>query len=326
MKPELDAFRPSLNALREAAAIVAELVPPTPQIRWPLLEERAGCELWIKHENHGPVGAFKLRGGLVYMAELERRDPRTRGVIAATRGNHGQSIALAAGRRGLSAVIVVPFGNSREKNAAMRALGAELIEHGRDFHEAYQHAEALAAERGLHMVPSFHDALVRGVASYSLELMEAVPNLDAMVVPIGLGSGICGALAARAALDRRLDIIGVVAAAAPAYARSWEAGAPVSVETGDSIADGMAVRSPDSRALALIREGCARLVVVSEAEIRAAMRALFTDTHNLAEGAGAAALAAVLKEKDRLSGKRVAAVLSGGNVDAAVYAPILAPK
>jgi threonine dehydratase len=315
---------PGLAALQAAANVVHGVVPPTPQIRWPLLCARVGAEVWVKHENHSPVGAFKIRGGMVYFEELTRRDPGITGVIAATRGNHGQSVAFNAARVGMRAVIVVPHGNSPEKNAAMRALGAELIEHGHDFQDAFEHAAVLTARERLHFVPSFDEALVRGVASYAVELFGAVPALDAVYVPIGLGSGICGAMAARDALGLNTEIIGVVSASAPAYALSLAAGRPVSAEAAPSVADGMACRVPDPRALAAIQAGVARVVTVEESEIQSAMRHLFTDTHNVAEGAGAASLAALLQERERMRGHRVAVIQTGGNVDAAAFATILA--
>lgn len=319
---------PGLDALQAAAEAVHAIMPATPQIRWPLLCARVGADVWVKHENHSPVGAFKIRGGVVYFDEMARREPAIAGVIAATRGNHGQSVAFNAARVDMRAVIVVPHGNSREKNAAMRALGAELIEHGRDFQDAFEHAAALAERDRLHLVPSFDEALVRGVASYALELFEAVPKLDRVYVPIGMGSGVCAAIAVRDALGLDTEIVGVAAASAPACALSYAAGRPISAETTPSVADGMACRVPDPRALAAIRAGIARMVTVEEAEIQAAMRHLFTDTHNVAEGAGAAALAAFLqdaqKEPERIRGRRVAVILSGGNVDAEVFAKVLA--
>ncbi len=327
---------PGLDALRSAAGVVHCAMPPTPQIRWPLVCARAGADVWVKHENHSPVGAFKIRGGLVYFEELARREPAITGIIAATRGNHGQSVAFNAARAGMRAVIVVPHGNSPEKNAAMRALGAELIEHGRDFQDAFEHAAALAARERLHFVPSFDEALVRGVASYALELfgavpaLGAVPTLDAVYVPIGLGSGICGTIAARDALGLNTEIVGVVSTSAPAYALSVAAGRPISAETAPSLADGMACRVPDPRALAAIQTGVARIVTVNESEIQSAMRCLFTDTHNVAEGAGAASLAALLqdalKERERMRGRRVAVILTGGNVDAEAFSRVLAER
>ena len=314
----------SLAELEAAASLVHEVMIPTPAHCWPLLSARVGAEVWVKHENHTPLGAFKVRGGLVYMTDLKRREPKLEGVIAATRGNHGQSVAFACRRVGLRAVIVVPQGNSREKNAAMRAQGAELIEHGHDFQSAYEYARDLARERGLHPMPSFDRRLAAGVASYALELFRAVPDIDTVYVPIGLGSGICGTMAARDALGLKTKVVGVVAANAPAYALSFTAKQPVSTNSADTIADGVACRVPDPDALGLILRGADRIVSVSEAEIRAAMRHLFTDTHNLAEGAGAAALAGLLQERDRMTGKRVAVIQTGGNIDRELYLSVLA--
>jgi threonine dehydratase len=317
---------PSLSQIEAAAELVRPIVPPTPQFAWPLLAERTGAEVWVKHENHTPIGAFKIRGGLVYLADLKKNRPEAAGVITATRGNHGQSIALAAQRLGVKAVIVVPFGNSREKNTAMRGFGAELVEHGDDFQEAAEFAERLAGDRRLHFVRSFHPLLVTGVATYALELLRAVADLDTAYVPIGMGSGICGLIAARDALGLATRIVGVVAEGAPAYALSFAAGKPVATNRADTMADGIACRSPDAAAVEIIRRGADRLVTVSDAEIGAAMRALYADTHNLAEGAGAAALAALLKETPRLKGKRVAIVLSGSNIDRDAFARILSEE
>jgi len=315
-------MRLTLAELRAAAAIVHAHVAPTPQHEWPLLRERCGMQLWVKHENHTPVGAFKLRGGLVYLERLVAGGTRPRGVASATRGNHGQSIALAARQHGLPVTIVVPHGNSREKNAAMRALGAMLIEHGDDFQAAREHAQALAEQHGWHMVPSFHADLVAGVASYALELFDALPKLDAVLVPIGLGSGACGLIAARDALQLDTEIIGVVSDGAPAYALSLDAGRVIAHEVTTQLADGMACRLPEAAALQVLQRGLSQVVQVSDAEIAAAMRLLFECTHQVAEGAGAAALAAAHK-LPRLHGRRVAVVLSGGNVDRDVYARIL---
>ncbi len=314
---------PTLAELEAAAAFVHGAMPPTPQYHWPLLSRRAGAEVWVKHENHTPIGAFKVRGGLTYMRELKRRHPDAAGVIAATRGNHGQSVAFAARRVGLASVIVVPHGNSVEKNAAMRALGADLVEHGHDFQAAYEHAMGLAAARGLHPLRSFHPWLVAGVGTCALELFRAVADIDTVYVPIGLGSGICGAIAARDALRLKTKVVGVVAENAAAYALSFARKAPVSTNSADTIADGMACRVPDEAALAIIFRGAERVVTVGEDDITAAMRHYFTDTHNVAEGAGAAPLAALLKERGHMGGRRVALILSGGNIDRDVYAAIL---
>jgi len=314
----------SLNEIEAAAALVHAAMPPTAQYAWPLLSRRTGCETWVKHENHTPTGAFKVRGGLVFMDRLKRRSPGAGGVISATRGNHGQSIALAAARNGIAATIVVPHGNSVEKNAAMRAFGAELVEAGHDFDAAKEAAMKLAGERGLTMVPSFHRDLVAGVASYALELFRTAPPLDTVYVPIGLGSGICGTIAVRDALGLGTKVVGVVSTEAPAYALSFAAGRVVATNSADTMADGMAVRGPDAPALEVILKGADRIVQVSDAEIGAAMRAYYEDTHQLTEGAGAAALAALLQERDRVAGQRVGLILSGGNIDRPVYLRTLA--
>ena len=317
---------PTLAELEAAAAVVYAVMPATPQQRWPLLDERCGLPVWVKHENHTPVGAFKIRGGLVYFDELRRSQPGLPGVVAATRGNHGQSLAFAARRYGIASAVVVPHGNSTSKNRAMRALGAELIERGEDFQAALEAAEVVASERGWHMMPSFHPLLVRGVATYSLELLRAAPEIDTFYVPIGLGSGICGALAARNALGLKTTIVGVVAAAAPAYARSIELGRIVSCDVTTRIADGVASRTPNPDALDIIRAGVERVVEVTDDEIEEAMRAIYEDTHNVAEGAAATSLAAVMRERDRLRGRTAAIVLTGANVDSQLFAPILAVR
>ncbi|MNZ32956.1 L-threonine dehydratase biosynthetic IlvA [compost metagenome] len=310
----------SLAALEQAAAIVHASLPPTPQFNWPLLSEALGCEVWVKHENHSPVGAFKLRGGLVYFQRLSEQPDKPSGVVSATRGNHGQSIAYAAARHGMSATIVVPHGNSREKNAAMRSLGANLVEYGEDFQASREHAAELAERDGLHLVPSFHPWLVTGVASYSLELFRAVAGLDVAYVPIGMGSGICGMIAVRDALGLKTRIVGVVSKHAPAYALSFAAGKPVSHPTSTRLADGMACSTPDAEALAIILDGADHIVQVDDREIGAAMRLYFSATHNVAEGAGAAALAAAMQEREQLAGLKVGLVLSGGNVDREMFA------
>lgn len=309
-----------------ARAIVAEHMQPTPAYSWPLLNRRTGGETWVKHENHTPIGAFKIRGGLVYLTRLKADYPDIAGVLTATRGNHGQSIGLAARRLGMKAVILVPEGNSPEKNAAMEALGVELIVHGRDFQASLEYGLGLAAERGLHVVPPIHPWLVQGVSSYGLELFEAQPDLDTVYVPIGMGSGICGLIAARDALGLTTRIVGVVSERAPCYALSFAAGKVVPTETADTIADGVATRSPDPLAVEMILRGADRIVQVSEEEIMAAMAAYVTDTHNLAEGAGAVPLAALLKERKLMAGKKTGVILSGGNVDRGLLVRVLAEK
>jgi threonine dehydratase len=314
----------TLTDLDAAAAIVYQAMGPTPQQRWPLLDARAGAQVWVKHENQTPVGAFKIRGGLVYLDALRREAPTVKGVVAATRGNHGQSIGFAARRHGIAAAIVAPHGNSTGKNAAMRALGVELIEEGHDFQASLEAAARIAAERGWHMVPSFDHRLVQGVASYALELFRAVPDLDTLYVPIGLGSGICGAMAARDALGLQTKIVAVVAASAPAYARSLALGRLVSHDTTTRIADGMACRTPVPDALDQIRAGVERVVEVTDDQIEAAMRAIYDDTHNVAEGAAASTVAALLSERDRIQGRPVGVVLTGANVDRSQFSTVLA--
>ncbi|MEC7205225.1 MAG: threonine dehydratase [Pseudomonadota bacterium] len=306
-----------------AADLIAYHMQPTAQHYWPLLSTRCGTEVWVKHENHTPTGAFKVRGGLIYMDSLQRRAPNTAGVITATRGNHGQSVAFAARSAGMTSVVVVPHGNSREKNAAMQAFGAELIEHGKDFNESMDFAKQQAEARNLVFFPSFDPDLVAGVATYTAELLTAVPDLDLIYVPIGLGSGICGVMSARDALGSKADVIGVVAENAPTYALSCEAGKSVPSNSADTFADGLAVRIPDPRALDAVLTGAARVVTVSEDEMKAAVRHYYTDTHNLVEGAGAASLAALLQEKDAMAGKKVGLILSGGNIDRELYLDIL---
>jgi len=312
----------SLSELEQAADLVHAVMPATPQYNWPLLSQRVGCDLWVKHENHTPVGAFKVRGGTVFIDDLAANG-KPAGIITATRGNHGQSIAFSARRAGIHAVIVVPEGNSVEKNAAMRSLGADLVVHGHDFQAAFEYAQARASDDGLTMVPSFDPRLIRGVGTYGLEFFRAVPDLDAVYVPIGLGSGICGLISARDALGLGTAIIGVVAEGAPSYALSFEAGKPVPTNAAETMADGVACRVPIPEAVETINRGADRVVRVSDAEIKAAMLAYFSDTHNVVEGAGAAPLAAVQKERERLSGRKVGVIATGGNIDLALFHAVL---
>ena len=315
---------PPLTQIREAQTVVYRHMPPTPQYTWPLLNKRVGAEVWVKHENHTPVGAFKLRGALVYMDWLKQQAKIT-GVVAATRGNHGQGVGMAARVAGLKAVIVVPFGNSREKNRAMLAQGVELVEHGQDFQESLEFASRLAKNMGYTMVDSFHERLVMGTATYALEFFETAPELETVYVPIGLGSSICGAAAARNALGLTTEIVGVVSSESPSYALSFKERTVVEAPSQTAIADGLACRVPNAQAMEAIWENVARIIEVSDEEIKGSMRALYQDTHNLAEGAGAAALAGALKEKDiRLPGSRIGIVLTGGNVDRETYAAVLA--
>lgn len=314
---------PTLSEIEAAAKVVYREFPPTPQYRWALLSERLGTDCWVKHENHTPVGAFKIRGGLTFFDQLAKRGELPREVVSATRGNHGQSIGWAARAHGVACIIVVPRGNSAEKNAAMRALGVQLIEHGDDFTESADHARQLAAERGALMVPSFHMDLVCGVATYWWEFLRAVPDLDVAYVPIGLGSGACAAIVARQALNHPARIVGVVSAHARTYADSLAAGRVVEAPVSTQLADGMAVRRADERALELLSRHLDHVVAVTDEEVAAAMRALYADTHNLAEGAGAAAFAAAFQERAQLRGRRVGVVVTGANVDAPVMSSVL---
>jgi threonine dehydratase len=309
----------TLAELEAAAGIVHAAMPPTPAYAWPLLAARLGAEVIVKHENHTPTGAFKVRGGLVYLDRLKRERPFVPGIISATRGNHGQSLAFAGRRHGVPVTILVPEGNSTEKNAAMKGFGAELIEHGQDFQEAREEAGRLAESRGLEMVPSFHRDLVLGVATYALELLTIHPDLERLYVPIGQGSGICGCILARDLLGARTEIIGVQSVGAPAYALSFAAGHPVSTNSAETFADGMATRVPDPEALEIIRRGAARIVTLDDDAIAGAIRAYWTDTHNLAEGAGAAPLAAAMAEREANAGRKIAVILCGGNIDLALF-------
>ncbi|MDJ0683546.1 MAG: threonine dehydratase [Alphaproteobacteria bacterium] len=312
------------DQIEAASEVVHAVFPGTPQYCWPLLAERTGVELWVKHENHTPIGAFKIRGGAVFMADHIAAHPTSTGVIAATRGNHGQGVAFGASRYGLSSTIVVPEGNSVEKNAAMRAFGAELVVHGHDFQEAYEYAQTRAKEDGLVFTPSFHELLVRGVATYAVEFFQNAPEMERVYVPIGLGSGICGVLSARDALGLKTKVYGVVAEGAQAYGLSYKAGEPVSTNAAITIADGMACRTPVAQAVEAINAGAEDVVTVTDAQIKHAMRIYFTHTHNVAEGSGAAPLAALLNDRAALQGKRAGVILTGGNIDIDVFRDVIA--
>ena len=313
----------SLDELNEAAAAIRPIVPPTPAYAWPLLAQHVGATVVVKHENHTPVGAFKVRGGIVYVDALCRAERNLKGLVTATRGNHGQSIALAAARNGIAVAIVVPEGNSREKNAAMAALGAELITAGKDFDESRVTAAEIQKQRGYHYVPSFHRDLVKGVATYAYELFSSFADLDVVYVPIGMGSGICGVITVRDLLRLKTEVVGVVADNAPAYALSFKAGQLTPTNAARTFADGMACRDPQAEAFAIIKQGAARIITVSEDEIADAMRIYYATTHNVAEGAGAAPLAALMQERARYAGRRAGLILSGGNVDMPLFAQVL---
>lgn len=313
---ELDSqFDLSAAALAAVRERVGRQVRPTPARRWPLLEETTGTPTWVKHEGNNPTGAFKVRGGLNYVERLLAECGQVAGLVSATRGNHGQSLALAGATFGVPVTIVVPQGNSPDKNAAMRAYGAELVVHGEDFQAAREHSMTLARERGLLAVPSFHPWLVEGVATLAAELHEAVPDLDVIYVPVGMGSGICAQIAVRDLLGRATQIVGVVATGAPAYALSFDAGEPVSTERADTLVDGVACRVPDADAVRIICAGAARIVQVSDEQALAAMALMYRATHNLAEPAGSLALAGFLAERERVAGRNVAIVHTGANAD-----------
>ncbi|MDF3019782.1 MAG: threonine dehydratase [Steroidobacteraceae bacterium] len=317
---------PGRDAIEEAAELLRTLVPPTPQYLWPQVVQAFGANVWIKHENHTPIGAFKARSAAIYFHRLMQKEPASRGVITATRGNHGQAVGLAARRFKLPATVYVPRGNSVEKNDAMRALGVKLVEHGIEFQEAREEAASVGAREALHMVPAFHQDIVLGVATYWAELFRAVPDIDVVYAPIGQGSGICAAAAARNVYSPRTKIVGVCSAQAPCFARSFEAGQVVEAPVSTVLGDGMACRKPDAEAVAIVLANVERIVEVTDAELADAMRRIFAMTHNVAEGAGAAAFAAAWRERESLQGRRVGLTLSGGNVDSAMFADVLAGK
>jgi threonine dehydratase len=318
----MEALLPGLNEIEAAARLIYRSMPTTPQYSWPLVNARAGAEVWVKHENHTPVGAFKVRGGLVYMDWLRRERPEVATVVSATRGNHGQSIAFAAAKHGIRVVVVAPFGNSVEKNRAMQALGAELIESGEDFQAASEHAERLAEENGWHRVPNIDLRIITGVSTYALELFSARQELETVYVPIGMGSGVCGTIAARNALGLATKVVGVVSSLAPAYALSFADGQVREHEARTAIADGMACRKPDPAALEIMKAGMDRVITVDDDEVEAAMRSYFADTHNVAEGSGAAGLAALLKDR-ATGGACVGTVITGGNVNSQAFGKVL---
>jgi threonine dehydratase len=312
-----------MRDLDYAAELVHRRIAPTPQYMWPLLAEAIGTEVWVKHENHTVVGAFKVRGGLVYVDRLLQRQPSVPGIVSATRGNHGQSLAYAGRAAGVPVTIVVPHGNSPDKNASMRSLGATVVEAGHDFQAAGEHAARLAEEDGLHPVPPFHPELVLGVATYARELFEAIGDLDAVYVPVGMGSGSCGLIGVRDLLGLSTEIVGVVSDRAPATALSFEAGKVVTTPSADTFADGVACRTPDPEAIDAILSGAARILAVSEDATAAAMRLLYATTHNVAEPAGAIGLAGLAAERDRMAGKKVAVIQTGGNVDSDMLVEVL---
>ncbi len=313
----------SIDDLKAAQGLVYGQMQPTAQIHWPQLSARTGAEVIVKHENHAPTGAFKVRGGITFLNWLKRAHPEARGIVTATRGNHGQSQARAAARAGLEAHIYVPRGNSTEKNSAMRTYGGKLVEFGDDFDEAKDEAMRIAAKGDLFAVPPFHTELVRGVATYGYELLSAHPDLDTIYVPIGCGSGICGVISARDALGLKTKVVGVVAENAAGAKLSTEAGHLIETNSAATFADGMAVRIPVQAAFDIYSKGTNRIISVSEEQIASAIRTYFTDTHNLAEGAGAGSLAGLMSEAEMMRGKKVGVILSGGNIDQSWYRTVL---
>ena len=310
--------------LETAARFVHARMAQTPQHHWPLLSVATGAEVWVKHENHTPTGAFKVRGALTFMDWLTRTHPQVPGICTATRGNHGQGQAWAATNAELRALVYVPRGNSVEKNAAMRAFGAELVEHGDDFDTARIEAYRVAEEQGLFIVPPYHPELVRGVATYAHELFTAQPDLDTVYVPIGCGSGICGTIMARDAMGLGTRVVGVVSERAQTAKLSFEAGRLIETNSAATFADGMAVRMPVQEAFDIYSKGAERIIAVSDDEVAEAIRLYFAATHNVAEGAGAAPLAGLMQERDRMRGKRVGVILCGGNIDTGWMQTVLA--
>ena len=313
----------SLKEIMKARNVIYRHLKPTPLIHHRPLSEITGFQTYVKHENHNPTGAFKVRGGLNLIASLPQEE-RKRGVITATRGNHGQSIAMASRIFGIPCTILVPHGNNPEKNRAMRGFGAELVEYGRDFDEARQRAEEIREQKGLRYIHVANEPLlINGVGTYSLEIFEELPDVDVIIVPIGGGSGACGAIAVCQALSPKVKVIGVQAEKAPSVYLSWREGRIIETESADTFADGLATRVPFEMTFNIIRSGISDIVTISEEEIKSSIRLLLETTHNLAEGAGAASLAAGLKIRDQLRGRKVVIILSGGNIDVATLKWIL---
>ncbi|MBL4645762.1 MAG: threonine dehydratase [Rhizobiales bacterium] len=313
----------TLDDIRAAQQLIYREMPPTPQYSWPLINAAVGTQVWVKHENHTPTGAFKIRGGITFMDWLKRTHPDMRGIVTATRGNHGQAQARAAIAAGLIAKILVPIGNSVEKNAAMTHFGGEVIEAGIDFDMARGAAARIAKEENLFLVPSFHPELLRGVATYALEFFSAVPDLDTVYVPIGCGSGICSMILVRDMLGLKTKIVGVVSQQADCAKQSVEAGRLIETASANTLADGMAVRIPVPEAFEIYAKGADHIVAISDDEVADAMRLYFSATHNVAEGAGAAPLAALMQERAKMAGKKAGIILCGGNVDSALFARVL---
>ena len=315
------------EALDAAVALVGQVVPPTPQYRWPRLCEALGTEMWLKHEDQTPTGAFKVRGGVVYVDDVRRRreaGEAVAGIASATRGNHGQSLALSGTRLGVPVLVGVPECNSADQNRAIEAHGAELLVAGADFEETRAQVAREAERRGYELVPAFHPLLVAGVATYWLEFFTVRPDLDVVYVAIGMGSGICAAIGVRDLLGLDTEVVGVVTEGAPTWALSLEAGEVVPTDAARTWCDGVATRNPPPEAFDVVRRGAARVLRVSDEQAADACRLLFDTTHHVAEGAAGVVLAGAWQERDRLRGREVGAVLCGANVDRDVFREVLA--
>ncbi len=313
----------SFQGILAARKTVYRHLKPTPLIGHPLLSEWLGFPAWVKHENHNPTGSFKIRGGFNLVSHLSESE-KSRGVITATRGNHGQSVALACRTYGVRCVIAVPEGNNPEKNEAMKAFGSELLVHGRDFDEARERVEQIQAEQRLRYIHSANEPLlVEGVGTYALEILEELPDVDCILVPVGGGSGISGVLTAVRAAAPKVQVIGVQAANAPSIYLSWKKGEKVTTDSADTMADGLATRVPFEMTFDIIHRYVDEVVTVTEEELMEAVFRIFQTTHNVAEGAGAATTAAAFKLRSRLAGKKVALVLSGGNITASLFQQVL---
>jgi len=305
----------NLMELEQAATDIYQVTPATPQYNWPLLAKTTGCDVWVKHENHTPTAAFKVRGGIHLLNQLMKANNKPKGIISATRGNNGQSLSYASKRAGLPLTIVVPECNNIDQNNAIQGFGADLVVHGKDFEAARKHSLILQQELGYQAIAPFEKSLIVGVASYAIELFSAIKDLDTVYVPIGMGSGICGLIKTRDLLNLKTKIVGVVAEGAPTFALSFAAGKVVNTDYANTIADGVATSAPIEEAFEIIKKGASRVITVNDLEIAKAMYQYYQTTHNLSEGAGAVPLAGLMKEKQQMKGKKVGLILSGGNID-----------
>jgi len=315
----------NLDELHQAKELIHTVMPATPAYNWPQINSNTGCNVWVKHENHTPTTAFKVRGGIYLLDKLSRSKNKPPGIISATRGNHGQSLSFSGASKGIPVVIVAPECNSADQNRAIKSFGAKLILHGVDFEASRQYSHKLQEENGYFHVPPFCRDLVIGVATYALEFMSAVKDLDTIYVPVGMGSGICGLIKTRDLLGLKTKIVGVVAEGAPTFYQSFQAGHIIPTSEANTIADGVATSSPMEEGFEIIKHGAERIVKVSDQQIAEAMYQYYKFTHNLAEGAGATALAALNKEKQLMAGKKVGVILTGGNIDFKRFCEYVAP-